>query len=113
MPIQPSLLRHRLTLQSVTRTRTEGGGFAEAWGPDQGAAAATVWAAIEPLDGSEQLRGMAMQEALTHRIRIRYRAGVTGKMRGVSEGRVFHFRRVINMGERGELLEILAEELKS
>jgi SPP1 family predicted phage head-tail adaptor len=112
MPIQPGLLRHRLTLQSVTRTPDAGGGAAESWGPALGTASATVWAAIEPLDGGEQLRGMAMQEGITHRIRIRYRPGVTAKMRGVMAGRVFHFRRVINVDERGELMDILAEELR-
>lgn len=98
-------LRHRVTLQSVTRTDDEGGGYSEAWADD-----ATVWAAVEPLEGTEALRGMALTATVTHRIWLRYREGVTAAMRVQHDGRTFNVRSVIDPEERHRELVLLAEE---
>ena len=105
MSIRSGALRHRVTLEAPARTREPGGLVAETWAP-----VATVWAAIEPLSGSEQLRGMQMTAAVTHRIRTRYRGGVTPAMRVTSRGRVFDVRSVLDEGERHRELVFLAEE---
>ena len=47
---------------------------------------------------------------MTHRVKIRYRAGVTAKMRLTFGARVFNIRGVINAGERDRTLELLCEE---
>lgn len=100
-------MRHRVTLQGVTRTDDEGGGHTEAW-----TNTATVWAAIEPLTGVEALRGMQLSARVTHRVRMRYRAGVTAKARLAYDGRTFEVRSVIDPEERHRELILLAEEVQ-
>lgn len=105
MPLQPGLLRNRVTLQTLSSASDEGGGSTDT--PVDGA---TVWASVEPLEGDEAMRGMALDATVSHRIRMRYRAGVTAAMRIKLGSRVFHIRQVINVDERNEQLEILASE---
>lgn len=106
MGINPGRLRHQVALQGVTRTEDEGGGGANVW-----ATTATVWAAVEPLDGSESLHGLAVTASVSHRVTIRYRAGVTAKMRVVHRGRVFEIRAVLDRDERREILDLLCAEV--
>lgn len=103
--MNPGDLRHRVTLQTLTRTDDEGGGYTEAW-----ANAATVWAAVEPLEGYERLRAMQVSPTLSHRIRMRYRAGVTSAQRIRYAGRAFGISAVIDPGERHRELHLLCEE---
>lgn len=42
-------LRHRVTIQQLTKVEDEGGGYAEVWTD-----VATVWAAIKPMRGNER-----------------------------------------------------------
>lgn len=100
-------MRHRVTLQTETRTADGGGGATIAW-TDQ----ATVWAEITPLSGSEQLRGMALEGRVTHRIRIRYRSDIapTAAWRVAYGARLFNVRAVLNENERNRFLILLADE---
>lgn len=105
MGIKAGALRHRVTLQSAAETPDGGGGFTTAWSD-----VATVWAAIEPLKGTERLRAEQLENPVTHRVTIRHRAGVTAKMRVAFGARVFNIRAVINPEERNRRLELLCEE---
>lgn len=100
-----AMLRRQVTLQSPAETTDGTGGFTLSW-----TNVATVWAAIEPLSGRERMIARKLQSSVTHRITIRYRTGVTARMRVQSGSRVFNIRHVINLEERDELLELLAEE---
>ena len=71
---------------------------------------ATVWAAIEPLKGSERLRAEQLENPVTHRVSIRHRAGVTPKMRIKFGTRILNIRAVIDPEERNRSLELLCEE---
>lgn len=104
--MNPGRLRNLVTLQAATRTDLEGGGWEE--GPPVDVA--TIWAAIEPLEGSERLRAMQVSASLSHRIRIRYRDDVTAKNRIVYGARIFNITAVIDPNERHEELHLLAEE---
>jgi len=42
---------------------------------------ARIWAAVEPLQGRELFAAQAVNSEITHRVRIRYRAGVNARMR--------------------------------
>jgi SPP1 family predicted phage head-tail adaptor len=71
---------------------------------------ATRWIAILPLSGNEQITALANEGNVTHRIRMRYTAGIKPKMRLVSEGRSFEIMSVVERGRREEH-ELMASEV--
>jgi SPP1 family predicted phage head-tail adaptor len=71
---------------------------------------ATRWIAILPLSGNEQITALANEGNVTHRIRMRYTAGIKPKMRLVSEGRTFEIMSVVERGRREEH-ELMASEV--
>ena len=71
---------------------------------------ATRWIAILPLSGNEQITALANEGNVTHRIRMRYTAGIKPKMRLVSEGRTFEIMSVVERG-RLEEHELMASEV--
>ena len=98
-------LRHSITIQTSTETREAGGGRTRAW-----STFATARACIEPLRGRERLHAMQIEDSVSHKITIRWRSGVTGKMRVKFGTRIFNIRAAINVEERSRWLEILADE---
>lgn len=99
-------LRHSISIQQESRVADGGGGSTLSWTN----VATGISAAIEPLRGGERLRAMQLEDSITHKVTIRYRAGVTAAMRILFGARVFNIRAVINPGERDRWLEIMAEE---
>jgi SPP1 family predicted phage head-tail adaptor len=98
-------LRHRITIQSVTETKDTFGGVTEAWGTH-----AAVWASIEPLSGRELLQAQQVQADITHRVRMRYVAGVTTKMRVLYGSREFGIQVAINPEERNREIVLMCKE---
>jgi SPP1 family predicted phage head-tail adaptor len=105
--MQPGQLRHQIYLQGLTRTDDEGGGGEEAWGDASG----PLWAEIRPLTGTEAIRAMQSEATLTHTVRLRYRPGVTTRMRLRYGARHFDIRHVIDVQERHIELQLLCEEI--
>lgn len=106
--MDPGELRQRGRLQAMTPTSDEGGGRAEDW-----ADVATVWAAIEALGGSEQLRAMGVGVTEPHRVVIRYRAGVTSANQFIEEhpegDRTHEITSVRDLDGHRAYLELLTE----
>lgn len=100
--------RHRITFQEQVETPDGGGGYDLSW--QNIAEMPTVWARIIPLSGSERLAAQRLESRITHRIRIRYRAGITPDLRAAFKGRTFNIRAVINVEEKNRFLDLLAEE---
>ena len=71
---------------------------------------ATRWIAILPLSGNEQITALANEGNVTHRIRMRYTAGIKPKMRLVSDGRTFEIMSVVERGRKEEH-ELMASEV--
>lgn len=69
-------LGHRITIQQATVAQDAYGEPVKTWGT-----LATVWAAVEPLIGREYLAVQQIQSAVSVRVRIRYRSGITPLMR--------------------------------
>ena len=67
MPTAP--FRHRVTIQAVTLIFDDMGGWEETW-----ADLATVWARVEALKGEEYFAAAQMQNSVSHRVTMRYRA---------------------------------------
>jgi len=91
-------LRHRVTLQQLVTgspQNTTAGEPDQAWGD-----VATVWAAVEPLQGRALEAAQMIQSEVTGRIRIRYRAGVTAAMRVSFDGRLYDIKAVVDPDER-------------
>lgn len=99
-------LRHRITLQELVKTDDGYGGIVETWQD-----VATVWAAIEPLKGTERYQAQQVQSELTHKVTIRYRAGIKPQMRILYGNRVFDIEAVIDVDERHRWLELLCSEV--
>lgn len=71
---------------------------------------ATRWIALLPLSGAERVASMQNEGTVTHRVRMRYTAGLKPKMRLVSEGRTFEIASVVERGRREEH-ELLVTEV--
>lgn len=92
--ISPAALRHRLKLQSRSSTQDTSGQEILTWTD-----VLTCWAAIEPAAGREQLAAEAQVSTVSHVVTIRYRAGITARMRAVYASRVFEIVSVIDVDE--------------
>ncbi len=103
--MNPGDLRHRLTIQSKTETADGIGGFSEAWGTF-----ANVWGAVWPTSAKELVQNQQLQGQVTHRVRIRYLAGVTTSMRILLGARVLNILSIVNPNEAGELLDLVCLE---
>jgi len=101
-------LRHRITIQQLT-----------AGSPQQNAAGEpavswsnylAVYASVDPVTGKEPFLSQEHTAVISHKIKVRYRAGITEAMRVVYASRYFDIKAVINWGERNRELLLLCEE---
>lgn len=95
----------RVTLQSVSRASDGQGGFTESW-----ADTATVWAAFAPASGYEKMIAGQMKSEISHNVLMRYRPGVTTKMRIAWGARTFDIKEVINVDEANRTLKLKCVE---
>ncbi len=98
-------LRHRVKLQSATETQDSYGAIVQTW-----ADVATVWASIEARTGRETFTAAQVYATADHIITIRYRSGVTAKMRIVYGSRVFDIQGAVDPDGRKRTLMIYAKE---
>lgn len=105
MTIQAGRLRTRVDIQQTIRTPDRAGGFTQNW-----STLTTVWAEILPLSGKEVFEQMKSQSNISHKVTIRYRAGVTGVMRLKVGGTLYLIRAILNPRNMNESLELYCEE---
>jgi len=98
-------LRHRVHLESATKTPDGGGGSLVVWEE-----AAALWVAIKPLSGREMFSAGQFSSRLTHQITLRYRTPVLPEMRFRKGSRIFQIKSVLDVDERGCWLQALCEE---
>lgn len=103
--MQAGKLRHRLTLEEATDTLNARGEAVPAW-----STVTTLWGAIDPLSGREGFEARQLYASASHRIRLRYRAGIVPKMRLTKGARVFEIDAILNVDERNRELVCLATE---
>jgi SPP1 family predicted phage head-tail adaptor len=106
-------LRHRVTIQELVAgspQQNSGGEMDDTWTD-----VATVNASVEPLRGRELIAAQTTNSEVTGTIRMRYRSGITSKMRCVLDGtRYFDILGVVNTMERNrELLLSVREGLNN
>lgn len=98
-------LNKRVWLQYQTRTPDGMGGATVAWTD-----AAEVWAAVWPVNATEQIQAGQQAMTITHRIRMRYRPDLRGHWRIRYGSRYFAIVGIINPNERGAMLDVLCTE---
>ncbi|MGH6826423.1 phage head closure protein [Methyloceanibacter sp.] len=103
--LRSSDLRHRLTLEELSRVADEGGGFSETW-----VTVATLSADLQPISGSETVEADRLAGTVTHEVVLRYRAGVVPAMRFRKGARIFLIIAVIDVEERRRWLKCWCEE---
>lgn len=104
--ITPGKMRHSIEVRELQEVPDNMGGQSTEW--------VTVWtkkALIETLSGFERLRSMQLKATLTHKIVIRYFAGLTPKHQILFDGRLFQIRSVINVEERNRFYELSCDEV--
>ncbi len=100
--MQAGKLNQQIVIQSYTATRASNGEEVRTW-----ATVATVWASVEPLSGRELLAARDVRADVTTRIRIRYRTGITPKMRATMGSAVYEISEVIDRTMHHRDLELL------
>ena len=118
MPMQAGKLRHKVTIQTVTETRTATGDITETW-----ADTATVWAEVVHLTNAAQRaeRQIADRQIPVYdwRVTIRHRTDVTAKTRikyvnnTASTTVYFDIQAVVDADERRERMILYCTEHKT
>lgn len=98
-------LRHRVDVQSLTRGQNGFGEATMAW-----STVAVRWASVEPVAGKEIMVGDQPQPQVTHRVCLRWMAGITSDCRLIHQGRAFNISAVMDKDERRRELELLCIE---
>lgn len=95
-----------MTIEQAVKTRLASGDPISTWD----AFVADVYASIEPLKGMELWNAQTMNPQVTHKVQIRFVAGVTSDMRIVHRGRYLNITDVTNDEERDEYLTFICIE---
>lgn len=99
-------MRHVVTVQQRAVTVDSYGEQSTTWSDLH----EPVFAAIEPLSGRELIAALSEQSEITHKVRIRYLAGVAPKHRLVFGARYFDILAVRDVDERNREMELLCSE---
>lgn len=107
--IRAGRLRHTVVIERDSSAARDGFGQpTENW-----EAFATVQAAIDPIRGREYFAAQQFAAETTHKVTLRYIAGVSPKMRARFGSRIFRIEAVKNPEERNERLELMCVEVLS
>ncbi len=108
--IDPGKMRHRITFQEFDGEADDYGDPLETddshWND-----VVTTWAAIDPISGREFYAAEQSQSEVSHKVRLRYRPGITTAMRISFGSRRFKIISVIDWEERHESLLLMCKEL--
>lgn len=106
--MQAGQLRHRISIQQKVAGSPQQDATGE---PDTvWTDYLVVWASVDPVTGKEPFLAQQKMSVVSHKIRIRYRSGITADMRVVHAGRYFDIIAPLNWGERNRELLLLCEE---
>ncbi|HEJ6909085.1 TPA: phage head closure protein [Serratia marcescens] len=89
--MQAGKLSHRITLQKPVKVQdTTSGEMIDTWQD-----VSNLWAEVSPLSAREFVAAQAMQNAVTTRIKIRYRQDISAKHRILFRGNIFNIEGVL------------------
>jgi SPP1 family predicted phage head-tail adaptor len=104
--IEAGKLRHRVIIQTATEARDSYGQPIQTW-----ATFDEVWAEILPLRGTELFTAQQVQSKVVSKIKIRYLAGVSPKMRVLFGARIYQIESIINTTERNVESVLMCSEV--
>jgi SPP1 family predicted phage head-tail adaptor len=104
--INPGDLRRRVEIRTNTPTKDAKGQNQPNW-----STIATVWASIEPASGTHFVATEQVRNETTHKVVIRYFAGLTPRNQLVYNGRTFNILSVINETEMNVRHTLLVQEV--
>jgi SPP1 family predicted phage head-tail adaptor len=104
-PVKAGDLRHRVVIESPTRTSDGAGGSTTEWNT-----VAEIWAAIWSRTVDEDFTLDRVAGTASHDIWIRYRSDVTPDMRIRCGSRIFDILGAIDVEDRGAWLKCPSEE---
>ena len=102
-------LRHRLIVQQLQDTETldSVGQPVQTW-----RTFGHMWGSVEPLSGRELYNAAQIQPDVTHKVTMRYRAGIAAKMRIQHKARTLDILSVTDTDEREIELILMCKEAK-
>jgi SPP1 family predicted phage head-tail adaptor len=103
--MRAGLLRHQITVQEQSATNDGMGGETLTWS-DLFKTRAAIW----PTSSRERIDAMKQELQITHKIRIRYRSGMTSKNRVKFGSRIFNIISFLNPDERNIMIDMLCTE---
>jgi len=101
-----SSLNRRVALEAQTLTPDGAGGYSASWNT-----LATIWAAIEPMSGSDVFGPDASEARVKYRITIRRRNDAFAGMRVNDGGRLFAIKAVLDDGPQSQFFTLLTEKI--
>lgn len=106
-PIRSGPLRHRITIQQPAQ------GAPDSFGGRQNVFTtfATVWGSIAPLSGREMDYARGFDAQVSHRVIMRYVAGILPSFRILYGSRTFSITAALNAEERNRMLTLYCTEL--
>lgn len=104
--LSPGHLRHRITIQTLTRVSDSRGGTASTW-----ATHVTAWASMRAVSAREAFARGAVNGERVYSCTMRYQAGIDAEMRVSWDSRIFKITGVRDPDGTTVLLELdLVEE---
>ena len=103
--MNPGKLRHRLQIEKKVVARDSYGAETITWTDVD-----TVWGSVEPISGREYFLAQQVQSEVTHRVTIRYYAGMNPGWRIKFGTRIFDVLSVINTEERNREMILMTRE---
>jgi SPP1 family predicted phage head-tail adaptor len=100
-------LRARLVLEGPVETPDQAGGVLRRW-----TAIASVWSDVATLSAQQRLEAEQIGQTVTHRVTLRWRAGLTTKQRLRRGTQIFLIRGVQDPDDRRRRLICNCEEIK-
>lgn len=94
-------LRHRITIQNRSKVNDGFGQESQVWTD-----VANCYAQVEPVSGMSQEAGSAQQSPVKYQMFIRYRGGITARMRIIYRGLIFEIDAVTDMDERHKWIQL-------
>lgn len=99
-------MRKKIVIQTPTNTANGSGGYDVVW-----STYATLYAdKFEPISATESLRLNRSTHLVTHKVRTRFKSGITNKMRVLWDSRYFNIHSIINVKEMNQFLDLQIEE---
>ena len=100
-------LRSRLTLETPVDITDDNGGVTRSY-----AALAVLWGKILPAKSSDRFAAERMEQSISHAVRLRWRADITGAMRLRLGARIFLIHGVEDVNERHRYSLCQCEEIR-